>query len=131
MKIPKPSATDFTSHFLISDPYSEICTEQLDSLVVQEVEDDDDYIHVNEDHIETSTPSKPKLQLPDNDNDNDNRNTSSSSGQKLSTPGQDLLEWCQDMLSEFPNVNVTNLTTSWRNGIAFCALIHKIQPILM
>lgn len=47
------------------------------------------------------------------------------------TPGQDLLDWCKDMTCEYPGVKVTNLTTSWRNGMAFCALIHRFQPHLM
>lgn len=51
--------------------------------------------------------------------------------QKLTTPGQDLLEWCKEMTKSYPGVKVTNLTTSWRNGMAFCALIHHFEPNLM
>lgn len=47
------------------------------------------------------------------------------------TPGQDLLEWCKEVTKDCPNVRVTNLTTSWRNGIAFCAIIHHFRPDLM
>lgn len=47
------------------------------------------------------------------------------------TPGQDLLEWCKDITKDYPGVKVTNLTTSWRNGMAFCAVIHNFQPNLM
>ncbi len=47
------------------------------------------------------------------------------------TPGQDLLEWCKDVTRDYSGVKVTNLTTSWRNGMAFCAVIHSFRPDLM
>ncbi|XP_023037771.1 EH domain-binding protein 1 isoform X6 [Drosophila willistoni] len=50
---------------------------------------------------------------------------------KENTPGQDLLEWCKDITKDYPNVKVTNLTTSWRNGMAFCAIIHHFVPHLI
>ncbi|XP_065202083.1 EH domain-binding protein 1 isoform X2 [Planococcus citri] len=48
-----------------------------------------------------------------------------------STPGQDLLQWCKDITHQYPGVKVTNLTTSWRNGLAFCAIIHHFRPDLI
>lgn len=48
-----------------------------------------------------------------------------------STPGQDLLQWCKEITMNYPGVKVTNLTTSWRNGLAFCAVIHHFRPDLM
>ncbi|XP_046810592.1 EH domain-binding protein 1 isoform X2 [Lucilia cuprina] len=50
---------------------------------------------------------------------------------KENTPGQDLLEWCKEVTKDYPNVKVTNLTTSWRNGMAFCAIIHHFEPNLI
>ncbi|XP_055692163.1 EH domain-binding protein 1 isoform X2 [Lutzomyia longipalpis] len=47
------------------------------------------------------------------------------------TPGQDLLEWCKEITKDYPGVKVTNLTTSWRNGMAFCAIIHHHNPDLI
>lgn len=47
------------------------------------------------------------------------------------TPGQDLLEWCKEVTKDYPGVKVTNLTTSWRNGLAFCAVIHHFHPELI
>lgn len=47
------------------------------------------------------------------------------------TPGQDLLEWCKEVTKDYSGVKVTNLTTSWRNGMAFCAVIHHHEPELM
>lgn len=50
---------------------------------------------------------------------------------KETTPGQDLLEWCKEVTSHYPGVRVTNLTTSWRNGLAFCAIINNFRPDLV
>ncbi|XP_014488161.1 PREDICTED: EH domain-binding protein 1 isoform X5 [Dinoponera quadriceps] len=50
---------------------------------------------------------------------------------KENTPGQDLLEWCKEVTKDYPGVKVTNLTTSWRNGMAFCAIIHHFRPDLI
>ncbi|ESO00783.1 hypothetical protein HELRODRAFT_192414 [Helobdella robusta] len=47
------------------------------------------------------------------------------------SPTQDLLEWCQDVTRDHRNVSVSNLTTSWRNGMAFCAIIHHFRPELI
>jgi len=50
---------------------------------------------------------------------------------KETTPGQDLLEWCKEVTREYQGVKVTNLTTSWRNGMAFCAVLHHFRPDLV
>lgn len=50
---------------------------------------------------------------------------------KETTPGQNLLEWCKEVTAHYPGVRVTNLTTSWRNGLAFCAIINHFRPDLV
>ncbi|XP_069821399.1 EH domain-binding protein 1-like protein 1 isoform X2 [Dendropsophus ebraccatus] len=39
-----------------------------------------------------------------------------------------LLRWCQDVTSGYRGVRVNNFTTSWRNGLAFCAILHHFHP---
>jgi Ca2+-binding EF-hand superfamily protein len=42
-----------------------------------------------------------------------------------------LLLWAKNKTKGYPNVNVTNLHTSFQDGMAFCALIHKHRPDLI
>uniref|UniRef100_A0A673Y3X6 F-actin monooxygenase n=1 Tax=Salmo trutta TaxID=8032 RepID=A0A673Y3X6_SALTR len=42
-----------------------------------------------------------------------------------------LLTWCQKQTRGYRGVDVTNLTTSWKSGLALCALIHLIRPDLI
>ncbi|CAB3245234.1 unnamed protein product [Arctia plantaginis] len=51
--------------------------------------------------------------------------------EKDKTPVQDLLEWCQSVTREYKSCRVTNLTTSFRSGLAFCAIIHRFRPDLI
>lgn len=39
--------------------------------------------------------------------------------------------WCKRLVKDCPDVQIDNMTTSWRNGIAFCALVHHFRPDLI
>ncbi|XP_060789787.1 uncharacterized protein ehbp1l1a isoform X9 [Neoarius graeffei] len=41
---------------------------------------------------------------------------------------QSLLKWCQKVTQGHKGVKVTNFSTSWRNGLAFCAILHNFHP---
>ncbi|KAE8613444.1 hypothetical protein XENTR_v10007731 [Xenopus tropicalis] len=42
-----------------------------------------------------------------------------------------LLGWCQKQMEGYPGVNVTDLTMSWKSGLALCAIIHRYRPELI
>lgn len=45
-----------------------------------------------------------------------------------------LLLWCRKKTAGYRDVDppsITNFTSNWKNGMAFCALIHKHQPHLI
>ncbi|XP_078132063.1 uncharacterized protein ehbp1l1a isoform X15 [Sander vitreus] len=46
----------------------------------------------------------------------------------LVTSSQSLLDWCQEVTQDHKGVKITNFSTSWRNGLAFCAILHHFQP---
>ncbi|XP_039746838.1 MICAL-like protein 1 isoform X2 [Pararge aegeria] len=39
--------------------------------------------------------------------------------------------WCKRLVKDCPDVQIDNMTTSWRNGMAFCALVHHFRPDLI
>ncbi|KAL7876155.1 hypothetical protein AOLI_G00111180 [Acnodon oligacanthus] len=58
-------------------------------------------------------------------------NTTSSSETEtvsLVDSSQSLLEWCQKVTQGYKGVKITNFSTSWRNGLAFCAILHHFHP---
>ncbi|CAH0546795.1 unnamed protein product [Brassicogethes aeneus] len=115
-----------------TDFYSEQCSDLLDKLDSLEEENEDDLAIVN--LPSSSPPMKPirnSVNIKLQPLDLKEMIETPKSCQKSTTPGQDLLEWCKEMTKDYQGVKVANLTTSWRNGMAFCALIHHFEPELI
>ncbi|XP_044628472.1 EH domain-binding protein 1 isoform X7 [Equus asinus] len=77
-----------------------------------------------------------------------NENTAVSAGRDLSSSpkpspipspvlgrkpnaSQSLLVWCKEVTKNYRGVKITNFTTSWRNGLSFCAILHHFRPDLI
>ena len=94
--------------------------------------------------VPTSTPIKrsrlkPDPPSPDTDEDAEPQNISLSFGcpspkltpYKQSSVEKDLLDWAKKSLASYHQIKVTNLSSSWRNGLGFCALLFDQYPDLV
>ncbi|XP_028272161.1 smoothelin-like 1 [Parambassis ranga] len=41
---------------------------------------------------------------------------------------QKMLQWCHNKTRNYEGVNIENFSSSWCDGLAFCALIHRFFP---
>lgn len=59
--------------------------------------------------------------------------TPSSEGEKSRTKMQkdELMQWAKFRLDKYNQIKITNLSSSWRSGLAFCSLIHSAYPELI
>nr|XP_002730878.2 PREDICTED: cytospin-A-like [Saccoglossus kowalevskii] len=39
-----------------------------------------------------------------------------------------LLKWCQEKTQGYKGIDITNFSSSWNDGLAFCALLHNYLP---
>lgn len=70
-----------------------------------------------------SEPTKPKDSKPKLKR-SQSFGMSSASGIK-----QILLEWCRSKTIGYQNIDIQNFSSSWSDGMAFCALVHSFFPL--
>ncbi|XP_035531308.1 uncharacterized protein LOC118338169 isoform X3 [Morone saxatilis] len=73
---------------------------------------------------QASEPTTPQKRPADGAASPENLSASPS----LVTSSQSLLEWCQEVTKGHKGVKITNFSTSWRNGLAFCSILHHFHP---
>jgi hypothetical protein len=48
-------------------------------------------------------------------------------GRMVVTGAKALEVWARRVTQGYPNVHIMNMTSSWKNGLAFCAILHKFR----
>ncbi|XP_068455983.1 EH domain-binding protein 1-like protein 1 isoform X7 [Clinocottus analis] len=101
--------SDERSHAHITPPHhSEITASRLPTLLEEETSD-----------LKSPQPAPMVREEADGKDD---------AAEGLVTSSQSLLQWCQDITNGYRGIKVTNFSTSWRNGLAFCAILHHFHP---
>ncbi len=39
-----------------------------------------------------------------------------------------LIKWCQERMIDYKDIEIKNFSSSWNDGLAFCALLHSFMP---
>nr|XP_054600253.1 smoothelin [Nothobranchius furzeri] len=54
--------------------------------------------------------------------------SSSAEAPNVKNVKQMLLDWCRAKTEPYEGVDIQNFSSSWKDGIAFCALVHRFFP---
>lgn len=98
----------------------------------QNTEQQDNWINLNKDKKEDSpclhpspvidlSPNKPSKIKPQED-------VSKLLRRYGGSKRNSLLRWCQNRTSGYKNIDITNFSSSWIDGLAFCAVYHSYLP---
>ena len=50
----------------------------------------------------------------------------------MAVKGAKALEvWSRRVTSGYPGVRIVNMSSAWKDGLAFCAIIHRFRPDLV
>ena len=71
------------------------------------------------------------LPTPTSEKVSDENNNTSSLNLPSLMNSRGLLLWARQQTQGYKAVNLCDLTKSWRDGLAFCAIIHRFRPDLM
>ncbi|KAM8741386.1 EH domain-binding protein 1-like protein 1 isoform 4-T4 [Acanthopagrus schlegelii] len=105
----KPRSSDKHSDAHITPPHHcEMNTSRLPTLPEEETSD-----------------LKPQRPVPTVREEADGKD---DAAEALVNSSQSLLQWCQNITRGYRGIKVTNFSTSWRNGLAFCAILHHFHP---
>ncbi|KAI4900975.1 hypothetical protein NFI96_011878 [Prochilodus magdalenae] len=85
--------------------------------------------NVPEPLVRLRSKRKPEAEAPGHSGRSlDNAASTETETVNLVDSSQSLLEWCQKATQGYKGVKITNFSTSWRNGLAFCAILHHFHP---
>ncbi|KAM4546466.1 uncharacterized protein V3H82_020251 [Fundulus diaphanus] len=103
---PEKQSSQSNTHTVVSPHHCEIKNSRLPTLPEEEAPE-----------LRATDPVPRVTELDGKDDTEDLVNSS-----------QSLLKWCQSVTNKYQGVKVTNFSTSWRNGLAFCAILHHFHP---